>query len=344
MFERSKPGKRGRMIGDFTTEGSLLAGFLLEILKKSIAPYSHDGFYLEFVQSTEPSTLDRVCSMLVYDPRNCWFIFSDDMLAKINGKLYEIDISSCDASNSPTMFGFVPYCAGTNPQFRDVAQRAVEQCRLRIQFRDPQSKYKFRLKPVRTVQSSGTVLTTFINTLAAASIAISCQSWGANDEASVRAAAHAAGYIVTIDQRSCVAQCTLLKNGWDVDGSAKLALGAVYKAIGSCYGDVPGSGPLDARFDAFTATVASGYVHSGHYHLIRHLAERTSKRVKLKPDYIKHMTFEPRSPASDQFYHMRYGLTGAEISEMKQCLCLPHHLHRISAFRKVFGYDYGIAT
>jgi hypothetical protein len=350
MYERNKFGKRGRMIGDFTTAGSLLSGFLFEAIKKSILPYEKPGFYLEYVKSVEPSTLDRIGEMMLKDPRDCFFVFSDDILCKVFNpitnqvEIAEVDIESCDSGQSEAVPKHVVRICRSHPQFKDLAVKTLLQCKLPMKFTDPQSNFKFKLTPEYFTQSSGVTSTTVHNTLASAAIAL--RVWYDKRQGlftTVRDSSRAVGYPVTYDIRTNLQSCTLLKNSWDINGESKLALGAIFKSFGSCYGDLPGSGDIATRAVPFMATVASGYIHSGHYHLIEHIANLTKKRIKLRTcDFNPHFkTKEYRSPATDDFYVRRYDLRGPELDQLKSCKYGYLEVFRIPAFRKIFAHDYG---
>lgn len=344
LFERAKYEKRTRMIGDYTTEGSLLQGFLVELIKQELQKFECPGLDLEFVYSVEPSVLDRVyedCQELGTYHFKC---HSDDvLLVTPDGSIFEVDISSCDSS----IYDPVPRCVEQlvdNPQFLDVLIRGNKQCLLPIKYSDPCSRGTLWLTPEWYTQSSGSTSTTINNTIASMAIGIMCFVTNATTPAMVRAAARMVGFDVTVEHRTSWAEATFLKKGWDFDGSSKLALTPVLRRMFTCSGDLPGRGTMLSRATIWAASVADCYVHSGHFHLLHVLASRTSKRFSLPADYLKHRTSEKCTPASEYFYTVRYGMTNCEYAEIVNAMTNFNFLDvfRLTGFHKASRLDYGV--
>jgi len=308
LFERAKPGKRIRIIGDFSTEGSLLGGFLLDYMKKSIPIVDKEKLYFEFVSSAEPSKLDKVSIRLLEDSRDQVYVFSDDMLLKIGGVILEADISGCDAGNRKGAFKILSEFAGDDDQFSEVMNKTIIQCSLPLKLQDPESKFGFRIRPVEPVQSSGTVITTLINTIQAAAIGFRCHIDGSNSDDRVRASALRVGHEVTASVCQNIAKAVLLKHAWDPDhGGSVTCLMTSLKPLGVCTGELPGRGDITSRAVAWNSAVASCAVHSGHYErFFKQFVVGKPDTSLLPYDLVKHLRKEKCRAASDNFYSARY--------------------------------------
>jgi hypothetical protein len=279
LWERARHGKYPRLIGDFSTPGSLLGGYLCDILKKSFPDATQEGFrdnsdfHLEFVHDISPESLDLVGERLRSDPRNQYYFFSDDNLCKINGKVYEMDISSCDASQTRAIFDCVIDAFADYPQFQKYIRRNVRQCTLPIHLRCARrtgvrvhKQHKVKLRPRTPIESSGTTLTTALNNFASMAIALHLQATTPRDVTGVEFRAAQVGYKVTVAERYSLETVQFLKHSFYFDGERThsfLNLGPVLRSFGTCRGDLPGNGPIAHRADAWNAAVAKGYIHSG---------------------------------------------------------------------------------
>lgn len=344
MFERAKKGKRTRMIGDYTTEGSLLQGFLVELIKQELQTFVCHGLDLEFVYSVEPSVIDRVyldCQELGTYHFKC---HSDDiLLVTPTGEIFEVDISACDSSISDPVAVSVERLVD-NPQFLDILKRGNRQCRLPIKYCDPNSKSTLWLTPEWYTQSSGSTSTTINNTVASIAIGIMCFVTNATTPDMVRAAARMVGFDVSVERRTSWAQATFLKRGWDFDGSSKLALTPVLRRMFTCTGDLPGRGSFFDRATIWAASVADCYIHSGHFHLLKYISLKTQKRCVLPTDHLKHRTSQSCTPASEAFYMARYGMTNVELHEIRTYLQNFQFLDvfRLTGYLKASLLDYGV--
>jgi len=360
LYEKAKPGKNPRLVGDYTTPGSLLAGYLCEYAKSAFIgcddAYSQFGFnvcgmYSEFVKSTDADTLRRIGEMLVSDNRNLHFHHSDDSLLKIDGKLYELDISSCDSSNGSPIFDIVLWLfEGT--QFHDVMRRCVAQCELPLKLRDP---FNFissvKLQTIRPFEFSGSTLTTLLNEIASTLIGLQISYDKSVTCEQVIQSAIAVGYNVTLVPRDNMAQATLLKNSW-WDGESFLNLGAMLRSFGTFSGDLPGSSkiPLEIRCEDFCGSLVVAYKHCGSTSVYKALARRYVYHTGYYDDVVcdklsySYDSSIKRGDIGDAALIARYGVTQSEIDE----LC--YHIVNRKMFQhlslpiidKIYEVDYGL--
>jgi len=360
LYEKAKPGKNPRLIGDYTTPGSLLAGYLCEIAKSafvgchdSYSEYGFDvcGMYSEFVKSTDSVTLDRVGNMLMTDNRNMHFHHSDDSLFKLDGKLYELDISSCDSSNGQPIFDIVSWLFD-DTQYKDVIDRCIKQCSLCLKVRDPCNNLNsVKLRGIRPFEYSGSTLTTLLNEVASTLIGIQISYDKSSNSCDVINSAMSVGYNVTLVLRDNMSQATLLKNSWDGNRSF-LNLGAILRSFGTFSGDLPGSSkiPLDIRCEDFCASLVLAYKHSGITSVYKALARRYCYHTGYYDDVVKKvMSYSynsefARGEISDDALIDRYDVTQSQIDELNYYIVNRPMFQLISLpiIDRIYFVDYGL--
>jgi len=360
LYEKAKPGKNPRLIGDYTTPGSILAGYLCEYAKSAFIgcddAYSEHGFnvcgmYSEFVKSTDADTLRRVGEMLASDNRNQHFHHSDDSLLKIDGKLYELDISSCDSSNGSPIFDIILWLfEGT--QYYDVIDRCVSQCKLPLKLRDPCNFISsVKLQTIRPFEFSGSTLTTLLNEIASTMIGIQISYDKSMTPDAVIQSAIAVGYNVTLVPRENMSQATLLKNSW-WNGESFLNLGAILRSFGTFSGDLPGSAkvPLSIRCEDFCSSLVVAYKHCGSTSVYKALARRYVYHTgyydsvvidKLSYSYDNSIK---RGDVDDAALIARYGVSQPEIDELCHYIVSRDMFQHISLpiIDKIYEVDYGL--
>lgn len=302
IFEIAKPGKPARMIGDLGCPASLQGFRVTKYLKTAMAdrPLYYNGGKIEFCPTPSSEKMEEVFRQLIRPDGKFYFVyFSDDScLAVRTGedvKRYNVDISSCDASHTKSLFyaleRVTPECGKAN------IRTLIRQCESQITVKARYSKReRLRLKPLQPRLYSGCTLTTAINNLAnvliAKSIADECTKIGDNFGASdVSDAAERVGYIVTCED--CTADwhhLQFLKHSpvLDVDGDlrAVLNLGVLLRLSGTSKGDVPGSKRLSLRERCriFQRQLLRGAVPYHDYELIRNMKSMVSGEAISKDE------------------------------------------------------------
>lgn len=351
LFERAKPGKYPRLIGDYSTPGSLLGGFLCEILKSCYGHYSiNSGGYFEFIKTSDPVKLDEMGRKLRSGTEDLFYYHSDDSLMRLGGKFFEMDISSCDTSNTPGVFNNLTRLFSDFPQFHDIIARTVRQCQNRVTVKHPfDKKAKIHLSPVRPVEYSGTTLTTSLNNLASLSIMMSIHKRRASTAAQITAAAIAVGYVVTVEERKTLEQCQFLKHSWWTNSSGEvrsfLNLGPILRSFGTCRRDLPGRGDLQRRARAWNAAAVTAYMHTGENRLLRELRQVYNSRdkVTLPEEIMKHCHTQKRDVIPDEAYLKRYNIPDCEWRNLCNLVnCCEFGVIRCRAVEAIYQVDYGL--
>jgi len=261
--EFAKVGKKARLIGDFSTEGSLIACFLVPLLKYAFSQEFEvgDDSIVVFCQSTRASEIDALFTRAENSDKNYFIFFSDDMACKLtlNGetKWYNLDISSCDASNGQPVFDRVAWFYDLDTQSHDLINRACRQCSdstLSILHPCGMGNVKERItaKCSSPIEFSGTSLTTLLNNVASSGIACSIiyhlKRWDtSNVDQFLTRCASAVGYAITIDHCASPEDVQFLKMSFTKvfppSGGAYMQswtnLGPLLRGAGTCFNDLP---------------------------------------------------------------------------------------------------------
>jgi len=347
LMEKAKPGKYPRLIGDYTCPGSLLGGFLCEIIKKcffevSLADMSGTFCYMP---SIEPEFLSEMATELFSGNRSFYGVFfSDDSIFRTHGRVFEMDISSCDMSNSSAIFDVVQFLTTGNEFCRDVMRKNIDQNRLPLIIPDPENlSTTLKLYPAYPIEFSGTTLTTLLNNVASLLIQFSIYWHKSSTPEEVIAAADFVGYKVTVAERSDPEEAQFLKHSFYVDEDGKyqsfLNLGAILRSFGSC--------DRDACQDPawWNASVLAGYKHSGRSSIQIALEKKYPfkyrKSHRLPQDMTKHFSVGVRPDVPDLVLCKRYKVTPDEIQELSLLLEIGN-IYNTSALQKIYKVDYGL--
>jgi hypothetical protein len=270
--EWAKAGKRPRCIGDLGVAASLQGFKCTEFLKKAMAsqPLHHLGFTFEFCSAPEPTRLRQVFERLLNPDGSGYMVyFSDDscISMRINGivHVFNMDISSCDASHGPQLFRDL--ITITPRVAQDDMQLLVDQCRLPARILSVHNPANFVLLQADNPKLySGSTITTIINNFANINIGLAVAEMYHNNNNptpnDVIAAAATAGYIVTLEPCHTMYDIQFLKHSpvFDTDGElrALLNFGVLLRASGACHGDLPGRGDIETRGRMFQGALLHG--------------------------------------------------------------------------------------
>lgn len=281
--EFAKAGKKPRMIGDYSTPGSLLAAFLIPLIKYAFSiPVNINGSIIRFVYSTDAEELDSIFNEADSYSGDYYIFFSDDMTCRIsrNGESFwcNLDISSCDASNGPAVFSRAVWFFDRSPEYEDLIQKCVMQCMQPLCIFHPDKNIKERVvcRPTIPIEFSGTQLTTLLNNIASASI---CVSLIYHKERYARLSlsdyvdksALAFGYEVTVQKCDDVEDIQFLKHSFWRDDLGRLNsfvnIGALFRSFGTSWMDVPFSRKkgedMISAFKMRNRQMLLGFQHSG---------------------------------------------------------------------------------
>lgn len=283
-FEWAKPGKYPRAIGDLGVSASLLGFMLTEYLKAGMArePFYYLDSQAEFVKKPTQKLLVSTFEKLIDPPKRIFFAyFSDDSCISIRVGaevyVYNVDISSCDASHGPELFEAM--CDIVPEGLQSDMRRLVKQLTKTVYLasKSKVKKERIYLKMDEPTLFSGSTLTTVLNNLACLLMFRSfaeTQFTGSRTDVKDQliAAAESAGYKITIDVCLKEGHIQFLKNSpvKDIDGKrrALLNVGVLLRMTGVCHGDLPGRGPLEERARNFQANLLRGAYPRAHFTLV----------------------------------------------------------------------------
>lgn len=275
---------------------------------------------------------------------------------------FNLDISSCDASHGLALFdaliGVMP-SDGT----REDMGKLIRQCTAPLRVVSCADKYiKIKLKPKRPILMTGSTLTTGINNLANLLIGLSIVTTfvggpiGVENEGMIYAAAKA-GYILT--------GCTPVEYFEDVqflkhspvqdkyfNWHPMLNLGVLYRASGTCNGDLPGSKKesILERGTVFQRSLLRGAYPYLDFEILRKMKETCGpgKVVETKAFTWKVVADADKYPITtilDESIVRRYRLTTDEYLELVEVASYGcGWFFNTSGASKVLEKDYGLTT
>lgn len=365
--EFAKPGKYGRCIADLGCPASLLGFRITEFMKEAMAHNTliWHGYTAVFCKKPDYHKLVEIFENLINPPDPGYFVFfSDDSCfsTRINGKVYifNIDISSCDASHGPTIFEGLKRLFP--PRLHDVVDSLIKQCEEPITLYSRYDRRKrCRLKPSRPVLYSGSTITTCINNYANLRIfrRIVQELLGVRTMSTeaIRHAAFKCGYAITLDECKDYYDIQFLKHSpvYDVHGDLHplINFGVFLRASGTCRGDLPGSGDLETRAKVFQKALLDGIYPRVSCPIIEKLKaecatdviiEAATSAVEKQFAHKLDLSTRPHIQLTDEELLRRYRVSSSEVHTFEEDLELPPFtLHTsCSLTNKVFIKDYDL--
>jgi hypothetical protein len=389
VFEVAKPGKTIRCIGDLGCPASL-QGFRVTALTKAAMdaePIYINGGEIMFCKMPSHQMMTDVFTKLINPPGRFFFVyFSDDSCLSIrlaDGSVLRcnLDISSCDASHTSSLFESFIQIHPKRVQ-KDV-KGLVAQCKQSVTVVDP-NHIKFRKKRKVTLQPksprlySGSTITTSINNLACILIGHSISSSTITNPRDVMAAALRVGYIVTCEVCSDWHTLQFLKHSpvLDTKGNIQplLNIGVILRMSGTAKGDFIGSREesIKTRVDRQQRSLLQGAVPNARYTLIDNMKKscavgntinsklygREHERNYTKYDTIVHkkttdqLSYKVVQEEVEEFHvssaevFCRYSLNDREIAELEDEFgnagCGDHYAS--SGIDKIYAMDYQLST
>ena len=301
------PGKKGRMIFDFGVERSLQGFRSAKMLKEAQSEdVYHDGGIFRFMKKPVHDLMKVAFHQFIHLPglRFLYLYFSDDAALAIRTpsgiQMFNIDISSCDRSHTPSLFN--AYRDLFPPQMQLEIEALIAQNRTPVCVRSKSiKKRKCTIQPNRPFLYSGSPITTSINNLASLLLGLSYVEVDTNEdiESQIHDAADRAGYIVTVERATRMEDVQFLKCSPHFDPEREIHqvinLGVLLRASGSCKGDLPGRGPIEKRARIFQHALVHG--------LYPCLTNGIIRSMKLA---TRVTTLEAMSQSDKRFYNDRY--------------------------------------
>lgn len=359
-YEAGKDKKYCRITVDMSCPRSLFCGWLVDAIKHGMesTPYYVQGVECQFVRSPDPETVGSSFKKM-YSESHCLY-FSDDVAFALrcsDGMLWaELDISSCDSSNGPDVFGLLMEI--TPSRFRTLMRALMSQCSLpiRIGF----GKRRVVAKPRTYFEYSGSLLTTLLNNLAVLMLLTTILSvydkttTRSENKRLITAALSKASHTTTLVFCDNFYAMTFLKMNpcRDVHGQirAVLALGVILRACGRTNGDYAGSGDLYKRIEDHMRCWVMGLRHSGNTSLLRILEAKYAPMSGTKPLWSSNASkrFTPHSNSRVEMNDLDvcecYGMEQQEYQELCDLLSAADVGDGLacSASAKVLYKDYGL--
>lgn len=364
--EYAKPGKKPRGICDLGVEASLRGAWVTNTLKCAQALediHMHGGTF-SFCKSPDPFELEKHFRKLIEPEGRFYFVyFSDDSCLSMRQpdgsvKLYNLDISSCDASHGKALFKALVDIMPT-PDSRVDMDRLVRQCSLPLRIVSQSNKKNVVfLRPKEPKLMSGSTITTAINNLANLAIAMSIVTNyvpAADDieNPSMVEAAAKVGYILTgCKPLKSPHELQFLKHSPVLDNKGlwrpMLNLGVLIRASMTCNGDLPGRGDLRLRAEKFQRGLLKGAYPYCQFDLLTNMSRAVGEGESTSYDWSRKVAANEHYPAfyvdSEQI-RKRYGLSELEYQGLIQFSHLKvfSFLHN-EGLSAVLNMDYGLKT
>jgi hypothetical protein len=390
--EKAKPGKYPRLFSSYNA-GAMYANEIPEFIKVGIHglyEYNINGVDIEIcLNSKMDIPLITIFKKLI-DARSrsnyvyCT-IYGDDCCISGNIKepfTFNLDISSCDASNKSPIF----YLIGLLGSTYDLERTAniIKQCMLPLVFNNPHNTdHSMHIVFREAFEGSGNVLTTVLNFIASCSIvsAICCnRNLGKKDIAQVIVdATTSIGYIVTIedctvDNEFIMEKLQFLKHSpfETQDGTIVAALnyGAIFRSFGHFDDNITkemlGMDAVDFSkmsnqdvMDSLLSIVVKGLVHEPSSIIINSLRGRFNRDTKRESQDLYNSSLRQRSiiysvlgnegstqqmQITDNSLCRRYDCTPEDLSILAGCIdiCKVGQRFVTIACTNFFLVDYGL--
>lgn len=359
--EWAKYGAYPRMIGDLGCPASLMGFRLTKAMKGALAdfPLYRHGGESHFIATPSTSKLREVFDNLLNPKGRYYFCyFSDDSCfsIRIGGKLYvfNIDISSCDASHGPALFGALRKCT---PSFAlPCMDRLLDQLRSPIKVVNPHNKKeKIVMSKGEINLHSGSTLTTHANNVGTASIGESLATYNFDPALNIKDqiidAAARVGYKVTVECCAFPEAIQFLKHSPAKDSlgrySPLLNMGVWLRMSGTCRGDLPGKGDLELRAQQFQYNLVQGAFPRTRAPFFDNQRGVTDKGVIAIEKLFQYKTHHDEEDLyfTDSAMLRRYGLTAleeAEVLDFGRC-GVGEHISA-SGLGKILNLDYSLNT
>lgn len=351
--EVARPGKHPRTIVNLGVDASLQGYRLTHILKAALTTFTHLDLTLHFCHGPTDECMDEALDLLLNPPTRCCLVyFSDDSCVSIRTsqgiKIYNMDISKCDASHTIDLFNALRVITPT--AYLSDMDVLVRQCTSPISIKNPyNSREEILLQPREPTLYSGSTLTTLINNLATMLIGLSICLSRAESVEEITAAARIAGYVVTLEPTPQIEDIQFLKHSpvRCNDGAYKFVLnfGVLLRAYGVCRGDLPGRGDLESRAKRFNnSLVHSAYprVNTDLINCMKTLADDASAKSVFSYKVDQNTTGRVVHCSTYNFLK-RYKLTYEMECHLRAfCTSQVNTVHNTAGLRAILLKDYGL--
>lgn len=355
--EIAKVDKYGRVIVDLgvaaSLQGVLYALFFKTMVTREII-VGRAIFY--YVSSLDDVIVTTYLNRMTFDVTSYDLLMiaaGDDACVAIRNTLGKIlrgnlDISSCDASITPTMLDSILKLMGC-PKDVDVALREMMLTPLKLycsRLNKREHRERVTITPTMMYLPSGVPITSNAGTLAVFYIFHSLIDTPIQYSTDIVAAARNVGFDVTFEEVNKPSDFQFLKRSLarSIDGEyrAVLNMGVILRASGRVRGDLPGRGCLVRRAAEFQRALMEGLLSGIDCPELR-LLQPTANDISISNEYKRNGDRSYAEYTLDSLVE-RYSLSSHDIEEFRACLGGTKFGQTAysKAAEKVFLMDYGL--
>jgi hypothetical protein len=350
------PGKAPRVIGDLSTNASIVGSLLAKIFKVvSEKPFRHRDLYSRFQPNPDTHRLIRLFKHIL-NPIDSLvhYFFSDDSIMSYRCSdglaVCNLDISSCDSSITSSLFDLMISMWPVG--WDQLARACVEQLLHKVKIYS--GKYKLKVKPLTVRLLSGSSLTTLIDGLGNQLIGYVVSENVHHGMTKrqfyncVEQSGRIAGFDLTIQIAEEYSKLQFLKFSPVYTScnqlTAILNIGAIVRNLGSSDKRLPGKGPILQRYNNYMRGVISGYEHAGNHIVFDILRTKYPHTTNVIYDRYHHITGKQPGYVDQHELFKRYDLTHAQIDEFLYCLRTAGYgdLYNCPALQRILNIDYGL--
>lgn len=285
-MEIAKAGKKPRLICDGGFQAVLISGAICEYMKLKLAgehtyQVGNRSIRIVFIESPDVVELTKAFDRLIHPQYDIeYLVYGDDACCSIEGQLFNVDIKQCDMSHTINLFNLFRKLLPSGHLLSPFLKMSFKQLEMPLLIPHPiTGDLLGRLVPQSPVLYTGSNVTTIVNVFAGMMIGLSVAADPTVDVATrIINGAATAGYLITLEKCKDIEDLQFLKHSplMCTDGRyhACLNFGPMFKALGSCKMDLPGSGDLEKRAYNFNSQLVSSWQHAGDTRFLRILYKK----------------------------------------------------------------------
>lgn len=350
------PGKAPRVIGDLSTNASIVGSLLAKIFKKvSEIPFRYKSLFSRFQPNPD---IKRITNLFkhILNPKELLvhYFFSDDSVMSyqcIDGlAICNLDISSCDSSITSHLFNLMVnmWPAG----WIELARACVAQLLKKVKIYC--GKYKLSVLPLFIRLLSGASFTTSIDGLGNQLIGyVVAENVRPNMTKQqfyhcVEQSGRIAGFDLTIQVAEDYHLLQFLKFSPVYTSCNQLTsvlnIGAIIRNLGSSDKRLPGKGSIEHRFHNYMRGVISGYQHAGNHAVLDILRRKYPHTNNIIYERYHKVTGKQVGYVNSTELFKRYSLTEAEIQEFLFYISEAGYgdMYNCKAVQTILNMDYGL--
>jgi len=269
-IEKAKYGKKSRMYVSLGAPASLLGASTAKRLKQLLEePILHkhpggDVIPIYFIARPSKATLEKWADHVMHNKPSAWVHSDDGSYISPSGSVYDIDISSCDASMLEPAFAALGLLLGK--ELKHLFEKLMAQIFVPLRVVGKGITLDCVMEVLRPYLPSGHIFTTAINTFILQLIMAELITLGVDSVQGIIDTGFAMGFKLTVSKAKKPQHATLLKHfaAEDINRAscAIPVLGIPLRTVGVKIGDLPGVGDPQGRGSLFNYGVWKSYKNS----------------------------------------------------------------------------------